>query len=431
VEGSAARPVPPSVALVRGGQRSGPPLDAYRNGFAAYAWVTTPQGLRKRKFVYGKTREAVHEKWLALQQQAARRPVATSTPTLATYVAGWLREVVTPNLAPATSANYAMFVRHYIEPALGARRLDKLSVREVQTWLTKVKHTCQCCAQGKDQARPEGKRQCCAIGACCQQYPSAWTAHQAWTVLCSALSNAVREELISRNVASLVRVPVPRPRKPRPWSVDEARRFLESARSADDPYYVAYVLILALGLRRGEVLGLAWEDVDLTAGELYVGWQVQRVGGELMRRQTKTAASDAPLPLPDLADVALRAQQRQQSMWAERAGEAWHDSGLLVTTRYGQVVDPRNFHRAFKARCVAAKVPAITVHATRRTCASLLVALDVHPRVAMQILRHSQIAVTMNVYSEVSSHETREALRRLGQQLGGGQDLVAADGGRR
>jgi integrase len=88
-----------------------------------------------------------------------------------------------------------------------------------------------------------------------------------------------------------------------------------------------------------------------------------------------------------------------------------------VTTRYGEPVDPRNFHRAFKARCARAGVPEITVHAARHTCASLLVAMDVHPRVAMQILRHSQIGVTMNVY--ISTQDTREALRRLGERLSG------------
>ena len=92
----------------------------------------------------------------------------------------------------------------------------------------------------------------------------------------------------------------------------------------------------------------------------------------------------------------------------------------MISTRYGLPVEPRNFHRDFKAGCTKAGVRPISVHSTRRTCASLLVALDVHPRVAMQVLRHSQIAITMNVYSEVSSAETRTALRRLGEQLQGG-----------
>jgi len=95
-------------------------------------------------------------------------------------------------------------------------------------------------------------------------------------------------------------------------------------------------------------------------------------------------------------------------------------SGLVFTTRYGTPIDPRNFQRFFQARAAKADVPVIPVHATRRTCASLLVALDVHPRVAMTILRHSKIAVTMDIYSQVSSASTKEALKRLGNQFGEG-----------
>lgn len=203
--------------------------------------------------------------------------------------------------------------------------------------------------------------------------------HQALTVLRSALSNAVRDQLGARNVAALVRDPTPRPSKPRPWTVDEARRLLVCARDDVDPYYVAYVLVLVLGLRRGEALGLGWSDVDLDVGELRIACQVQRIGGELMRRTTKTAASSAPPPLPDICRAALQGQARQQAAARAAVGAAWHDTGLVVTSRYGTV----------------------------------------HPHVAMQILRHVQIAVTMNVYSEVSSTETREALRRLGAQLEG------------
>jgi integrase len=174
-----------------------------------------------------------------------------------------------------------------------------------------------------------------------------------------------------------------------------------------------------LGLRRGEVLGLAWREVDLDAGEVYVCWQLQRVSRQLLRRPTKTEASGAPLPLPEICVTALNEQRERQHAWAEDAGPDWLGGDLVITTRYGTPVEPRNFHRSFKARCAKAGVRPLSVHSTRRTCASLLVALDVHPRVAMAILRHSQIAVTMNVYSEVSSAETRDALKRLGSQLDG------------
>ena len=89
----------------------------------------------------------------------------------------------------------------------------------------------------------------------------------------------------------------------------------------------------------------------------------------------------------------------------------------MFTTAYGTPYEPRNFARHFALHCTKAGVRYIRVHDTRRTCGSLLAALDVHPRVAMQILRHSKIAITMEIYTEVPDARTRDALRRLGDQL--------------
>ncbi|GLX02974.1 site-specific integrase [Microtetraspora sp. NBRC 16547] len=181
--------------------------------------------------------------------------------------------------------------------------------------------------------------------------------------------------------------------------------------------YPAYVLVLVLGLRLGEALGLRWEDVDLDPAEMTIGWQFQRVSGKLLHRETKTQSSDATLPFPDIVTAALRSRLATYRTARDSAGESWHETGLVFTTASGRPVEPSNFRRSFANACVKAGVRKVHVHATRKTCASLLVALDVHPRVAMQILRHSQIAVTMNVYSEVSSEETRKALKRLGDHL--------------
>ena len=233
----------------------------------------------------------------------------------------------------------------------------------------------------------------------------------------AALTCAVEEEIITRNPVAVIRVPALRKSKRRVWIVDEARRFLESARHDCDPLYAAYVLIVVLGLRKGEVLGLTWELVDLDAAELYVGEQVQRVGNKLLRRQLKTETSEAPLPLPELCVAALKLRRDQQEADRIRAAGGWVDTGLVFTTRHGTALEPRNFSRSFDRCIVKAQVPRITVHGTRKTCGSLLAALDVHPRVAMQILRHSKIAVTMEIYTEVPSAATRAALRKLGQWL--------------
>ena len=390
----------------------------HRNGYAAYVWVTTPAGRRTRKYVYGPDRETVHRKWIRLQQESQRRPVATSTPTVAEFLDYWLREVIEPNRAPLTAATYESLVRLYLVPGMGGKRLDRLSVRDVRTWMNGVQKTCQCCAQGKDARRPVERRRCCAVGNCCRQLPSARTVRDLRTVLRSALSTAQREELIATNVAKLVSVPSGRSRKPKAWTSDEARTFLESARSHGDPLYALYVLVLVLGLRKGEALGLAWEDVDLDGGELAIRWQVQRVRRALLRRETKTVASDATLPLPVLCVTALRLRAERQSGDREAAGAAWQGDGLVFTGTLGTPVDPRTVNRAFSARCGKAGVRRITVHDARRTCASLLADLDVHPRVAMEILRHADFAVTMEIYTRVSSQQTRDALKRLGESLG-------------
>ncbi|PRY00434.1 tyrosine-type recombinase/integrase [Allonocardiopsis opalescens] len=431
----------PKPSKKRGGKRANGEgsIFPYRNRYAAYVWITTPTGEKKRKWVYGKTRAETHDRWLKLHQQAKAGPVATSIPTLAQYLTYWLAEVVTPHLAPMTSSNYEMFVRLYISPKLGKKRLDKLTVREVQMWINQLAEECQCCVQGKDAQRSEKNQRCCAIGRCCDTPISTRTVRDAWTTLRNSLNNAIREELITRNAAALVRVPKGRRRKEKPWSVEEARQFLESARAEGDPFYAAYVLILVMGFRRGEALGVQRSSIDWDGWnepcddhnkqfcpeclsersvELRVERQIQRVNGKLLHREVKTESSEAPLPLPDICAAALRLRLAEQDRARKHATE-WAAGALdlLFTTRTGRPIEPRNFNRSFEARCRKAGVRRIKVHTTRKTCASLLVALDVHPRVAMQVLRHSQISVTMEVYAEVSSKETRAALRQLGDRL--------------
>ena len=131
------------------------------------------------------------------------------------------------------------------------------------------------------------------------------------------------------------------------WTVDEARRFLESARRDQDPFYAAYVLILVLGLRKGEVLGLAWDLVNLDQTELYVGGQLQRVGGQLVLRRVKTESPEAPLPLPGLCVTALRLRSERQAADRDQANGAWAETGLVFTTRHGPPIEPSNFDRSF------------------------------------------------------------------------------------
>ncbi|NUK36414.1 site-specific integrase [Streptomyces lunaelactis] len=392
----------------------------YKNGYAAYVWVTKPDGKRARKYAYGKSREEVHEKWLQLHAEAKKGPVATRHRTLAAFLTYWLDSIVKPNLAPLSYVSYEGYVRLYIGPYLGAKRLDKLTVRDVREWLTKLATVCQCCAQGKDAKRATARRKCCAVGDCCESYPSRRVIQGSRDALRAALTHAVSEEEIGKNVAALVKVPKPRRQRIKPWSVAEAGQFLTDAAARDDHLFAAWVLVLCLGLRRGEVLGLTWKSVDFETSELYVDHQIQRAGRQILHRETKTEDSDDFLPLPALCLKALRMRRAQQLGDRKAAGELWQDShGLVFTTKYGTPIEPGNLTRMFALRARRAGLRVIPLRNTRHTCSSLLVALKVHPKVAQRILRHSQIAMTMEVYAEASEEAVRDAIGKLSDAMGG------------
>jgi integrase len=205
----------------------------------------------------------------------------------------------------------------------------------------------------------------------------------------------------------------------------------------NDPLYGLWVLILVLGLRRGEGLGLVDDDetIDEAAGEVGLEWQLGRVGGYPLthKRVLKADGSVDTLPLPPIALAAVRITRQLQ---ADRRTAKWPKvciCGLrhqLLMTSAGHPLEPRDVKRSFDARCRKAGVWQIKIHDTRRTCGSLLAALDVHPRVAMTILRHSRIGLTMDIYTQVPDKTTRDTLKRLSDlfDLGPAEEQAVPNG---
>ena len=245
-------------------------------------------------------------------RKAAHGPVVTKVPTVGQFLHRWLEDTVAPNLAPPTHATYESHVKNYIEPGIGSLRLDRPSRRRRPGLAQSLTAQCQCCAQEKDVRRAlRGTARCCAVGQCCHRVASPRTIKDVRTVLRSGLNSAVRQELLDRNVAQLVQIPKQRKRKLVPWTSEEARRFLESARSDSDPLYAAYVLVLVLGLRKGEVLGLAWDSVNFEQAHLCrpsapTSPSIPALPGN------ETEASDAWLPIPDIVTAALKIRRGQQ-----------------------------------------------------------------------------------------------------------------------
>jgi integrase len=221
----------------------------------------------------------------------------------------------------------------------------------------------------------------------------------------------MREELVSRNVARLAALPPNHPVREQPWSVSEALAFLRAARG--DRLYPAFVLLLVYGLRRGEVLGLSWHDVDLDDGALRIRQQLLRAGGRLQLGPVKTNAGRRDLPLLGVARNALL-QHAELKVLGGAPGE-WAARDLVFTTRTGHPVEPRNLARSFHRIVRAAGLRPIRLHSLRHTTATLLKDLGVPPRDTMEILGHARIAVTMEIYTAADDASRRKALGMLSE----------------
>ena len=351
-----------------------------------YAW--TASGARKRVTVYGTTRQQVTNRLREAQERNSQGiPVPDRSWKLGDWLDYWLEHVVAANRRPATYALYEMTARIYLKPALGTAPLARLSASRVQTFLNGQ------LAAGQSIRQVQVMR----------------------TVLSSALTRAMREELLMRNVARLAELPAWERQAVVPWTAAEARGFLTAAHG--DPLYPAFVLLLLYGLRRGEVLGLRWADVDLDGGEIRIRQQIGRVSGELRIGPVKTNAGRRDLPMLPLAADMFGIRLQAQAIDREDLGQAWQDNGLVFTTKTGRPIEPRNLVRSFHRICEASGIRVIKVHHLRHTTATLLKNLGVPARDAQLILGHSRLAVTQEIYTHEDRQAQHDALTKISRAL--------------
>jgi integrase len=187
------------------------------------------------------------------------------------------------------------------------------------------------------------------------------------------------------------------------------------------------LMLLLYGLRRGEVLGLRWRDVDEDDGEIRIRQQVQRMRGELQLYSVKSAAGRRDLPLLPVALTVLDLRRHAQAADRAELGRAWQDNGLVFTTKTGRPVEPRNLVRSSHRICAAHSLRDIEVHHLRHTTATLLKNLRVPARDAQIILGHSRLAITLEIYTHEDRQAHRDALGRISEALGHDSKLPPAD----
>ncbi len=367
-----------------------------------HGWVSMGSGrggLRDRRHVSGTTRGAVVKKVRALeaQREAGAIPQAGRPPTVEAWLEHWLTTIAVARVRPSTLQGYESKVRQRVIPALGHHRLDRLQPEHLERFYAEL------LAEGLASA----------------------TVLQIHRVLSRALKVAVQRGRVARNVCSLVDAPSLKRQEVEPLNADEARRLLEACRH--DRNAARWSVALALGLRQGEALGLRWADVDLDAGTVTVRQALQRQRGKgLVFVEPKSRAGRRTVMLPSSLRRALLIHRDAQEGERAQLEDLWQQNDLVFAQHDGRPIDPGADYKAWKALLARAEVRDARLHDARHTAATLLLQQGVPARVAMQVLGHSQITLTLGTYSHVVPELAAEAARQMERALWGEDDTDVA-----
>jgi integrase len=347
----------------------------------------------KRKVFYGKTQKEVQDKVNeALYEQQQGTLITAKDQTLSEYLAGWLEDTVKPNRRPRTYERYECMIRLHINPVLGKVKLQALTPRHIKLLQT----------QGLKAGLSNT-----TVGAI----------HE---MLHKALDDAWKLELIKRNVCDMISPPRRQHKEYQPLDAAQSRKLLEAAKG--HPQEVMFVLALATGMRRGELLGLKWQDIDFSNRVLYVRRALSRLptkmgkeeGDLYVEADLKTKSSKRTIALAGFAIDALKQHRSKQGEMREQAGRLWQEHNYVFCKPNGAHLNPgHDVLVQLKILLKKAGLPDVRFHDLRHSVATFLLSMGVHPKIVQDILGHAEISMTLDTYSHVSPTMQREAMDKL------------------
>lgn len=344
----------------------------YRRGDKWEASITVwgPDGKRHRRKRLARTKTEAKELLKTLQREAAAGLMGSGRTSVAAFLDDWYKNILpSRNVTFATRENYHSAIENYLKPALGRIRLDKLTADHVDAMLRDM------ISQGKARA----------------------TARLARTVLSMALTHAERREMVVRNAARLSVLPEGPKSDRRSLTSDEASLVLDAAKGTR--LEAAWCLQLQLGLRPGEVRGLAWNDIDLDQKRLCIRCAQRREGGKLIARdRTKTPRSVRSLDLPRGVVAVLKSHKARQAEERLQNADLWQDLDLVICTGTGTPIDPSNYRREFRKVVETAGLDHLVPHELRHSAASLLMDAGKSAEDVAYMLGHSSPRMLHEVY---------------------------------
>jgi integrase len=354
--------------------------------------VTGKRRQRTKSFKTKRVAQAALTAWLSEIDRGTA--IDRSTQTVVELMRYWLDTYARPRLRAKTVFDYEHTINKHIVQALGPLPIQKLTPERLQRFYS--------------DKLAEG----CGVR----------TIRLCHLHINQALKQAVKLGLTSRNVASLVTQPQEPPKEMQVWDAPQAQAFLTVAdKSAYGPIWV---LALATGLRRGELLGLRWRDIDFDRRVLHVRQTVGSLRGRPEFKPPKTRSSRRDVSLPDAVMAALKEHRRRQNEQRLALGEAWQDHDLVFAAANGNPINLDNVGRDFQRLIQLAAVPAIRIHDLRHTHVTLALQAGANTKALSQALGHSDISITLGTYAHVMPEQRVEVAEKISAALFGQRPKV-------
>ncbi len=354
-------------------------------------------GKRKRKTVYGATKQDVQGKLRKLQSSADTGTLADAgRQTVGEYMTRWLENKARPEIGPVTYARYEQLVRLHVTPLLGGVSLAKISAAHVEAFY------------GDLERRGE----------------SASARKRVGRLLASALRHAVRLKLIPYNPAADVAKPRAESREMLYLSEPQVRQFLDAA--CGRRLFALYAVAVGTGMRQGELLALRWTDIDFDAGTVTVQRSLTQVKGEFVVKEPKSRASRRTIALPAFALDGLRLHRAKMlaegniaaPVFCTRNG-TYIEKSSLIRQCFRPVVDAANRTAVEKANgAEPALLPPIRFHDLRHTHATLLLSQGHSIKAVAHRLGHSKADITLRVYAHVLPNDDQKLADGLSRLYG-------------
>ncbi len=355
-------------------------------------WAASITIDHKRWTFYGKTRQEAQEKLrTALSEMPRRALIGIAHPTVEHFIKHWLANL-TETANASTSIRYEQVVRLHIIPELGSLYLEKLTPQHLTTFYNKK----------------------------IEEGLSANTIQLLHTCLYQTLTQAIQEGYVEHNTCEEVALPKKAYNVIHPLTKEQARHFLKVIRGHQ--FEALFTLALATGMRRGELLALKWQDLDLVAGVLQVCRTFnQKQTQEIIYAEggPKANSSRRSIIIAPFALDPLNQHRILQFEAKSQAGDHWHKLDLIFCTSNGEPLPRNSALKSFKRFLQAASLPPIGFRDLRHTTATLLLDQGVHPKVVQELLGHRKIEMTLRLYNYGAPKSQREVINQLNIDLQG------------